>query len=252
MAAELAFAHRAQEVGYRRAFREAFPADAVVFTPRPTPAQAFYAKAPDDPGRLRWYPSWARVSGDGSLGLTLGPWQYTPAGGGPADHGHFVTVWRRQGAGWEVVLDAGVPHPGTAWELPVLPGKPAPPLPASAPVPAAAALDEAFTRDAAARGVPAAYAARAGALRFLREQESPDRDLAARREDLAGLAGHAWAAEGGAASRDRSLAYSYGYRKDPAGRPRAVFVRFWRAEAGTWRLDLDLELGLPAADGAAK
>ncbi len=251
--AELAFAHRAQEVGYPRAFLETFAEDAVVFTPRPTPGKAHYAKAPQDRGRLRWYPSWARVSGDGSLGLTLGPWQYTPEGEGPAAHGHFVTVWRRKPGGWEVVLDAGVPHAAaTVWELPVLPRTPAPARALPAPGQPAAALDQAFTRDAAASGVPGAYAAWGGELRFLREQEPPGRDLAARREDLARLTGHTWAAEASGASRDGWLAYSYGYRKDPAGLRRAVFVRFWRAEAGSWRLDLDLELGLPPEDGTGK
>jgi hypothetical protein len=243
VAAELAFAHRAQEIGYRKAFWETFAEDSVVFLPRPTPAKAHYAKAADDPAKLRWFASWAKVSADGRFGLTSGPWQYQPAGEGKPTFGHFVTVWRRTPQRWEVVLDAGVPHPAQEeWELPFLPRNTPPRGAFPAPARPVAALDGAFTREAAGKGVAETYAAYAGELRFLRPKQLPGRPLASRGEDFAQQKGHAWVAESSGAAANGDLAYSYGYRQDPAGHQKAVYVRFWRAEAGSWKLDLDLEL----------
>lgn len=243
--AELAFAHRAQEVGYRKAFWETFAEDSVVFLPLPTPAKAFYAKAPEDKASLRWYASWARVSADGRFGLTSGPWQYRPEGDGKTGFGHFVTVWRRTPQRWEVVLDAGVPHPeSVAWELPFLPRRSPPAGAFPAPGRPVAALDEAFTREASARGVAEAYAAWAGELRMLRSNELPGRALKSREAEFQKLQGHAWVPVASGASASGDLAYSYGFRTDPGGIRQAAFVRFWRAEAGAWKLDLELELPL--------
>ena len=105
--AELAFAHRAQEISHTRAFWETFSEDGVVFQPHPAKAKAFYAQAPEDKGRLRWYASWAKLSRDGDFGLTCGPWQYQAEGAGVRVHGHFMSVWRKGPQRWEVILDAG-------------------------------------------------------------------------------------------------------------------------------------------------
>jgi hypothetical protein len=69
---------------------------------------------PNPPGTLSWRPTFAMVAGRRDLGWTTGP--YTYALDGDTNHGHFVSVWKREAPGpWEVWLDVGVAHaPGDA------------------------------------------------------------------------------------------------------------------------------------------
>ena len=48
---------------------------------------------------LAWAPDAARSSGAGDLVMTRGSYTFTPANGGPASTGRYVTVWRREGDG---------------------------------------------------------------------------------------------------------------------------------------------------------
>ncbi|MBI4911551.1 MAG: hypothetical protein HY823_02335 [Acidobacteria bacterium] len=240
-AVELAFAHRGQAVGYQQAFLEHFAENCVVLRPRAVNARAFYAKAPRDPGQLRWYPSWCRVSADGAFGFSSGPYQYTPEGGRPPAHGHFVTVWRKSGDRWEALLDAGAPHPAPPLlELPAQEAEPSRPPGKGAPGPEG--LDEAFSADAAQGGVAAAFAARGGGTRFIRSGQQPSASLT--QAELEGLKGHRWVREGGGAAASGDLAFSFGTRQDGSGKALAAFARFWRLEGKVWKLDLDLELPL--------
>jgi len=59
--------------------------------------------------KLSWEPTKAFAS-TGDLGYTIGRWEFSPAGGGQAAHGSYVTIWRKQPDGkWLVVLDIGNP-----------------------------------------------------------------------------------------------------------------------------------------------
>ncbi len=61
-----------------------------------------------------WRPVSVEVSSSGNLGYSIGRWDRTPrlATGGPARHGSYVTIWRKQGDGtWKVVLDIGNSDP---------------------------------------------------------------------------------------------------------------------------------------------
>ena len=69
---------------------------------------------PDGP-RLRWAPDQADAALSADLAFTSGPWTFE-AEGKPAEHGRYLTAWRRGTDGaWRVTLD------GDAAPLPRLP-----------------------------------------------------------------------------------------------------------------------------------
>jgi uncharacterized protein (TIGR02246 family) len=67
----------------------------------------FAADAPD----FRWHPEIVELSGDGTLGLSRGPWTVSgrdPQGQPFERGGTFTSIWRRQADGsWRVIFDAG-------------------------------------------------------------------------------------------------------------------------------------------------
>ncbi|MCM2333021.1 MAG: hypothetical protein NDI82_03635, partial [Anaeromyxobacteraceae bacterium] len=61
--------------------------------------------APEGP-RLAWSPDRALAAPSGDLVFTFGPWTLTPAGGGQAATGRYLTAWRRDADGLlRVALD---------------------------------------------------------------------------------------------------------------------------------------------------
>jgi ketosteroid isomerase-like protein len=67
----------------------------------------------EPPVILTWEPVAARVSADGLLGYTTGPWTSRPKGKVPGEthYGHYFSVWARQPGGvWKVALDIGTGH----------------------------------------------------------------------------------------------------------------------------------------------
>jgi ketosteroid isomerase-like protein len=67
----------------------------------------FAAGAPE----FRWHPEIVELSGDGTLGLSRGPWTVRgrdPQGNAFERGGTFTSIWRRQADGsWRVIFDAG-------------------------------------------------------------------------------------------------------------------------------------------------
>ncbi len=62
---------------------------------------------------FEWRPEIVELSGDGTLGMTRGPWtlrSWQPDGTERVQTGTFNSVWRRQPDGaWKVIFDAGCP-----------------------------------------------------------------------------------------------------------------------------------------------
>ena len=58
-----------------------------------------------------WHPEIVELSGDGTLGLSRGPWTLRgrdPQGNAIERTGTFTSIWRRQADGsWRVIFDAG-------------------------------------------------------------------------------------------------------------------------------------------------
>jgi hypothetical protein len=100
--AERAFARLAQDKGQWTAFRATAAPDAVMFVPQPVKAKDRLKDRKNPPKSVRWQPSKAWTSCDGSLAVTTGNWQSGRA------VGYFTTVWQRQaGGGWKWVLNSG-------------------------------------------------------------------------------------------------------------------------------------------------
>lgn len=55
---------------------------------------------------LRWAPERSHAARSGDLAVTTGRWSFRSEGG--EARGEYVTVWRREGAGWCALLDLGM------------------------------------------------------------------------------------------------------------------------------------------------
>lgn len=101
--AEEAFAALAQKRGQWTAFRATAAPDAIMFLPNATRVQDWLKDRKDPPVSVKWWPTKAWQSCDGSLAVTTGGALW-PDG----RHGYFTTIWKRQpDGGWKWVLDHG-------------------------------------------------------------------------------------------------------------------------------------------------
>ncbi len=110
---EKAFAGFAAEKGTKLAFLEFLADDAVVFNPKRTNGKELWKARPASPSLLSWFPAWADISGNGSIGYTTGPWEFRAKGKDdtPTAFGHYVTIWeKRQDGNFKAVLDIGISH----------------------------------------------------------------------------------------------------------------------------------------------
>ena len=248
--AELAFARLASQAGIRVAFLTYLAEDALVFTPRMTSVQEAYGAAPGDPGSLAWYPEAMGLAVSGDLAWSFGPWTYAAKPGAPAlVHGHFLSLWQRQGTGgWKVVADIGVPH--AAPDSPIQPF--APPAGATLrpdprvadPLGEARALREAEGALAVAwaeRGGPGLIPWLARNARLLRPGSAPARGQAAIGALLAkDAAGSRWEPARLQVARSGDLAWTCGEASAKGGA--ASFLRVWSLEAGAWKVLFDVRL----------
>lgn len=108
IAAERAFAARADEAGWVPAFREYVAPDGQLGQPGGyANAPQTLAETPDDGNRdLFWWPAFAGIARSGDLGFTTG---VVSADAARTPRGHYFTVWRRQPDGaWKWIYDGGV------------------------------------------------------------------------------------------------------------------------------------------------
>ena len=116
--AEKAFAARALDVGWKRAFLEYFAPDAIGFDEGQAGlARDQISKAPDPPPDLQliWEPRFGDISASGDLGYLTGPVRSVRASRdkGKPRYSTYMTVWKRQRDGsFKVVMDAGIDTPG--------------------------------------------------------------------------------------------------------------------------------------------
>lgn len=260
--AEKAFAALAQDQGVREAFLSVLAEDGLLFRPRPENGKAFHKAAPDDGGRLVWEPVYADLSAAQDLGYTTGPWSFTAPGDvDPKANGHYVSVWRRSGGTWKLLLDIGIPHPRLS-RVPPLEFAPEALRPQAFPSrpgtrSAARSLADAEDRFSAAcgnKGVLEGYRAWADdRIRAYRSGIAPVRTKA-ELEALLGVAPRysLWEVMGQGLAESGDLAWTYGLAStrrsqnlDEAPQTQA-FLRLWRRRAtGVWRVVLDVTIPAP-------
>jgi len=96
------------------AFLEYLADDGIIFAPGPLNGRRTWAARPAYKSILIWEPEYAEASAAGDVGVSLGPWELRPPPDreAPVVHGHFISVWTRDGEGpWRVSADLGTSHP---------------------------------------------------------------------------------------------------------------------------------------------
>jgi ketosteroid isomerase-like protein len=256
VASEQAFARMSLDQGVRDAFLHWMAPDGVIFRPLATNARQAWESRGPVPARLAWSPVYAEVSAAGDLGVTTGPWELRPDDAKlPPGHGHFVSVWQRQGDGeWRVSVDLGIGHAKPARGVgmdEVTPGPVHAARPAGGALPDLMALDLAWSADARARGSVAAFARRAARdVRFYREGLAPVTGAAGGTEMMRLVPGVTrWDPEAQRVSVSGDLGCTYGMleRRASSGAvpDSSVYLHVWRREAGGWKVALALETALP-------
>lgn len=262
VAAERAFAALAQERGVREAFLSVLAEDGLLFRPRPENGKAFHKATPDDGGRLVWEPVFADLSAAQDLGFTTGPWNLTEPGDvDPKVYGHYVSVWKRVGGAWKLLLDIGTTHPRLSKTPPLdiapealhpqaFPARPG----AKSAARSLADAEDAFSAACGNKGVLEGYRRWADdRIRAYRTGVAPVKT----KSDLEALLGVSpryslWEVMGQGLAESGDLAWTYGLAAsrrtqnlDETPQTQA-FLRLWRRRgAAGWRVVLDVTIPAP-------
>lgn len=121
VAAERAFAARAQEVDARDAFVENFAPDAIAYGPGPQPAFPGLKEGPAWGVNIRWRPVDAGIARSADFGWTTGPAEYRKdkSDATPYRWGYYTSVWMKQPDGrWMVAIDGGITVPQPTLAVP--------------------------------------------------------------------------------------------------------------------------------------
>ncbi|MGZ3777542.1 MAG: hypothetical protein ACXVI9_08080 [Mucilaginibacter sp.] len=111
--AEQAFNRLVERKGIKEAFLTVSDPEGVVFRPHVVKITDFYNSIDKQPGNLTWQPKFARISANGDLAFSAGPYVYQ---NGKADtdkvYGDYVSVWRADQEGrLKLLIDLGIQHP---------------------------------------------------------------------------------------------------------------------------------------------
>ncbi|MFD2872593.1 DUF4440 domain-containing protein [Mucilaginibacter ximonensis] len=111
--AEDAFNKLVARKGIKAGFLAVADPEGIVFKPKIVKITDFYEGVEKQPGTLQWTPKIARISYDGDLAFTAGPYVYQ---NGKTDddkvYGDYVSVWHDDGEGHlKLLIDLGIQHP---------------------------------------------------------------------------------------------------------------------------------------------
>jgi hypothetical protein len=243
----------------KAAFLEWLEPGGTVFGPGPMPVAERYAKVPDDPAQqplLQWLPEWIVMAGSRELAAISGRWELTPVGGEqPTDFGQYLSVWRRNGEQWRVVVDTGTDQPEARPLTPRATGRV---IEALAPRPMM--IPVASELAARVEGAFQELAFRDGYLAALRDHA--DRDVIALRVGAAAALGpeHLTVPEslaqlgprievaGSVASNAHDFLATWGildFGPNDGGPERLAFLRVWQLETARWQIVADAVRELP-------
>jgi len=111
--AEQSFNKQTERKGIKDAFLSVADPEGIVFKPEAIKITDFYNSIDKQPGNLSWQPKFARISANGDLAFTAGPYIYQ---NGKADddkvYGHYVSIWRADVDNkLKLLIDLGIQHP---------------------------------------------------------------------------------------------------------------------------------------------
>jgi hypothetical protein len=111
--AEEEFNKLVERKGIKEGFLSVADVEGVVFKPQAIKITDFYSSIEKQPGKLTWQPKLARISANGDLGFTAGPYVYQ--NGKTEDdkvYGDYLSVWRLDAEGkFKLLIDLGIQHP---------------------------------------------------------------------------------------------------------------------------------------------
>lgn len=99
--------------GIKDGFLSVADPEGIVFKPEAIKINEFYSKIDKQPGTLTWTPNFARISANGDLAFTAGPYVYQ---NGKTDddkvYGDYVSIWRTDVDNkLKLLIDLGIQHP---------------------------------------------------------------------------------------------------------------------------------------------
>jgi hypothetical protein len=99
--------------GIKPAFLEVADVEGIVFKPQPVKIVDFYTNIDKQPGNLSVDPKFARISANGDLGFTAGPYVYQ---NGKTDddkvYGDYLSIWRTdENNKFKLLMNLGIQHP---------------------------------------------------------------------------------------------------------------------------------------------
>jgi len=113
--AEKAFNRLVERKGIKDAFLAVADPEGIVFKPRVIKITDFYSSIDKQPGTLKWEPKFARISANGDLAFSAGPYTYQNDKSSDDDkvYGDYVSLWRLDPADnkLKLLIDLGVQHP---------------------------------------------------------------------------------------------------------------------------------------------
>ena len=113
IAAEKSFNKLVERKGIKDAFLAVADPEGIVFRPQAVKITDFYGQIDKQAGTLIWEPKFARISANGDLAFSAGPYIYQN-GKDDSDKvfGHYVSVWRADPDNkLKLLIDLGIQHP---------------------------------------------------------------------------------------------------------------------------------------------
>jgi len=111
--AEQSFNKLVERKGIKEAFLSVADPEGIVFKPDVVKITDFYNSIDKQPGTLSWKPKFARISANGDLAFTAGPYIYQ--NGKTEDDkvfGDYVSIWRADADNkLKLLIDLGIQHP---------------------------------------------------------------------------------------------------------------------------------------------
>jgi len=111
--AETNFNKLVERKGIKAGFLAVADPEGIVFKPDAVNITEFYNNIDKQSGLLTWKPNFARISANGDLAFTAGPYVYQ---NGKTDddkvYGDYISLWRNNGEGQlKLLIDLGIQHP---------------------------------------------------------------------------------------------------------------------------------------------
>jgi len=117
--AEKAFNKLVERKGIKDAFLAVADPEGIVFKPRIVKITDFYGSIDSQPGILKWEPKFGRISANGDLAFTAGPYTYQNSKNDDDKvFGDYVSVWRLDlnDNKLKLLIDLGIQHPESEQE----------------------------------------------------------------------------------------------------------------------------------------